>query len=147
VLVARNETMAGLLLAAFALGDSGDPLGGLALADDLSAAAHAQLDALGLSKAHTDLHERRERALRRLASVAAEPALASLPQHPRAAALLAPLATAEARVLASALPIPRRGYRAPRALQDHLRRLTASEPRDARAQAERDRMEARPWRA
>lgn len=145
--VARTETIAGLLLAAFALGGSEDPLGRLALSDELASAARARLEALGLAKADADPHAQRERALTRLASAAAERPLEELPQHPRAAALLAPLATPAARVRASALPVPRRGYRAPRGLQDHLRRLAASEHRDARAREERARMEARPWRA
>jgi hypothetical protein len=145
--VARSETIAGLLLAAFALGDSSDPLGGLSLSEELASAARARLDALGLSKADADPHAQRERALTRLASAAAARALDELPQQPRAAALLAPLATAAARVRASALPVPRRGYRAPRGLQDHLRRLAGSELREVRAREERARMEARPWRA
>lgn len=144
--VARTETIAGLLLAGFALGDSADPLGGLALSEELATQAQGRLDALGLTASAADPHAERARALTRLASAAAERPLESLPQHPRGAALLAPLATPAARTRASALPVPRRGYRAPRGLQDHLRRLVAAEHRDARATDERTRMEARPWR-
>ncbi len=162
----RTETIAGLLLAAFALSSSEksssekssseksssekssseDPLEGAALSEELHAAARACLASLGLTQDAEQAHERKPRALHALASAAAEPALERLPQNARAAALLAPLASASARAHAGALPIPRRGYRAPQGLRDHLRRLAATEHRSARADEERARMEARPWR-
>ena len=138
----RAETIAGLLLAAFAHAGGEAPLSGLALASDLAARVRDHLDALEASSGGS-----REQLLARLAREAADAPLDALPASPRAAALLAPLATTKARAGAIALPVPRRGYRPPAGLRDQLRRLAAADVRGRRAKEERERVEARAWPA
>lgn len=131
--------IAGLLLAALAHSGSESPLRDLALAADLRERASQRLTMLGVGS--------RDDALAALAREAADGPLESLPSQPRAAALLAPLATTQARAQAIALPIPRRGYRPPPGLRDHLRRLAAADLRGRRALEEQARIEARAWPA
>lgn len=139
----RPESIAGLLLAAFAHAGSEAPLDALALAPDLEGRARERLAAIGTIEGENA----RELQLASLARQAADPALDSLPSSPRAASLLAPLATQKARAAALALPAPRRGYRPPPGLRDHLRRLATEDLRARRAAEERARVEARPWPA
>ncbi len=139
----RPETIAGLLLAAFAHAGGEAPLRDTALATDLAARARERLVAIGAE----DPAVSREHMLAALARQAVDPPLDALPSSPRAAALLAPIATQKARAAAVALPMPRRGYRPPPGLRDHLRRLTAADLRARRAAEERARVEARAWPA
>ncbi|MBN8615341.1 MAG: hypothetical protein J0L92_32395, partial [Deltaproteobacteria bacterium] len=80
----RAETIAGLLLAAFAHAGGEALLSRTALAPDLAARARDRLDALEASSGGS-----REQLLARLAREAADPPLDALPASPRAAALLA----------------------------------------------------------
>ncbi|MBX7195602.1 MAG: hypothetical protein K1X94_26335 [Sandaracinaceae bacterium] len=138
----RAETIAGLLLAAFALSpDGAGSLDRAALAPTWRDAARERLAALDLAPGARDA------ALHQLAREAASKPLALLPSSPRAASLLSPLASPAARASALALPPPRRGYRPPPGLRDHLRRIAEAELRARRAEEERTSMEALPWPA
>ncbi len=145
IAVSSREMIAGLLLAAVALSGADDPLVEASLAPTLEAAVREALEASGLLRAEG--HEARRRALERLARAAREPLVEALPSNLRASALILPLATSDAQRASGRLPMPRRGYRAPEGLADRVRRLASGETREARAEAERARMEARPWHA
>ncbi len=132
----RTGRIDGLALAALVLGGRGEAR----LAEDLSAALDARL-------AEIAMHPSRDAAIEALARSAAGPPLDALPSSSRIAALLAPLATAHARARAEALPVPRRGYRPPSGLREHLRRLAVRADHAELAREERASAGGRPWPA
>lgn len=130
------DRVTGLALAALVLGGRADAR----LSDVLGAQLDTRLAELAVEPS-------RETAIAQMVRTAGAPALAALPTSPRAAALLAPLASALARARASSLPVPRRGYRAPPGLSEHLRRHVGADARSSLAAAETQRARERPWPA
>jgi len=132
----RTGLIDGLALAALVLGGREEAR----LAEEPSAELEARL-------AEVSKHPSRDAAIEALARAAAGPPLDALPSSSRIAALLAPLATASARARAEALAVPRRGYRPPSGLREHLRRVMARPGHAQLAQDERERVGGRPWPA